>query len=198
MVTIEEQLAQAERERDSFKRQLAMLQDAILLALVQRIEPRMSRHPVTVVQHAGSVIARIGEAIDCQFEDGDDLVAAVKELVRERDEALAKIAGLPAWQKGCEQALADLADAEEAIARLYTERDEARTELSTLRKDYDSVLEANVGLLDDAPWADVRRAYIRGAEAMREACAREASVCANHRGEELDAILSALPIPEEP
>jgi hypothetical protein len=41
-------------------------------------------------------------------------------------------------------------------------------------------------------------AFTRGAEAMREACAREASVCANHRGEELDAILSALPIPEEP
>ena len=91
MVTIEEQLAKAERERDSFKRQLAMLQDAILLALVQRIEPRMSRHPVTVVQHAGSVIARIGEAIDCQFEDGDDLVAAVGELVRERDEARSTI-----------------------------------------------------------------------------------------------------------
>ena len=126
---------------------------------MQRIEPRISRHPVTVVQHAGSVIARIGEAIDCQFEDGDDLVAGVKELVRERDEA--------------------------------------RTQLATLRKDYDSVLEANVGLLDDAPWADVRRAYIRGAEDMREACAHKASVCANHRGEELDAILSALPIPEE-
>lgn len=128
----------------------------------------------------------------------DEITEERDKAQRERDEARAEIAGLPAWQKGCEQALADLADAEEAIARLYTERDEARAELSTLRKDYDSVLEANVGLLDDAPWADVRRAYIRGAEAMREACAREASVCANHRGEELDAILSALPIPEEP
>ncbi len=86
----------------------------------------------------------------------------------------------------------------ERLERVTRERDEARAELSTLRKDYDSVLEANVGLLDDAPWADVRRAYIRGAEAMREACAREAAVCANHRGEELDAILSALPIAEEP
>ena len=92
------------------------------------------------------------------------------DLVRERDEARAELAGLPAWQKGCEQALADLADAEEAIARLYTERDEARAELATLRKDYDSVLEANVGLLDDAPWADVRRSYRRGAEDMRLAC----------------------------
>lgn len=96
----EEQLAKAERERDSFKRQLAMLQDAILLALVQRIEPRISRHPVTVVQHAGSVIARIGEAIDCQFEDGDDLVAAVKELVRERAEARASVAD--AYRRGAE------------------------------------------------------------------------------------------------
>lgn len=40
--------------------------------------------------------------------------------------------------------------------------------------------------------------FRRGAEAMREACAREASVCANHRGEDLADILSALPIPEEP
>lgn len=33
---------------------------------------------------------------------------------------------------------------------------------------------------------------------VREACAHEASVCANHRGEKLADILSALPIPEEP
>ena len=100
----------------------------------------------------------------------DEITEERDQMQRERDEALAKIAGLPAWQKGCEQALADLADAEEAIARLYTERDEARAELATLRKDYDSVLEANVGLLDDAPWADVRRSYRRGAEDMRLAC----------------------------
>lgn len=51
----------------------------------------------------------------------------------------------------------------------------------------------------DGPCGVCRKcAFRRGAEAMRDACAREASVCANHRGEELDAILSALPIPEEP
>lgn len=78
-------------ERDSFQRQLGTLQNAILTALVHRIEPRLSRHPVTVVQHAGSIIARIGEAMACQFEDGDDLLEAVKELVRERDEARAEV-----------------------------------------------------------------------------------------------------------
>jgi hypothetical protein len=50
----------------------------------------------------------------------------------------------------------------------------------------------------DEARASVADAYRRGAEAMRGACAREALVCANHRGDELDAILSALPIPEEP
>jgi hypothetical protein len=87
------------------------------------------------------------------------------------------------------------------MERLEKERDEARAELSTLRKDYDSVLEANVGLLDDAPWADVRRAYIRGAEAMREACAVAGQeACASYIacGEVVAETLRALPIPEEP
>jgi hypothetical protein len=62
-----------------------------------------------------------------------DLRTALQWANEERDEARAELAGLPAWQKGCEQALGDLADAEEAIARLYTERDEARTEVERLR-----------------------------------------------------------------
>jgi hypothetical protein len=86
-------------------------------ALAKRIEPRMSRHPVTVVQHAGSVIARVGEAIDCQFEDGDDLVEAAKELVRERDEAKARVI-----------------DAALIHAELVRERDEARAEVERLRE----------------------------------------------------------------
>ena len=120
----------------------------------------------------------------------DEITEERDQMQRERDEARAKIAGLPAWQKGCEQALADLADAEEAIVRLYTERDEARAEVQDYREQLRKLPDANRVASQDA--------YRRGAEAMREACAREASVCANHRGEELDAILSALPIPEEP
>lgn len=86
-MTIEEQLKKTERERDSYERRLDAIHSAIIRDLVQRIEPRMNRHPMTVVQHAGAIIVRIGEAMACQFEDGDDLVEAVKELVRERDEA---------------------------------------------------------------------------------------------------------------
>ena len=108
----------------------------------------------------------------------DEITEERDKALRERDEARLELAGLPAWQKGCEQALGDLADAEEAIARLYTERDEARAKVQAYRV-------AN------------QDAYRRGAEVMRAACAREAAVCANHRGEELDAILSAMPIPEE-
>ena len=69
------------------------------------------------------------------------------------------------------------------------ERDEARAEVQDYREQLRKLPDANRVASQDA--------YRRGAEAMREACAREASVCANHRGEELDAILSALPIPEE-
>lgn len=39
-----------------------------------------------------------GEAMACQFEDGDDLVEATKELVRERDEARASAAD--AYRRG--------------------------------------------------------------------------------------------------
>lgn len=72
-----------------------------------------------------------------------------------------------------------LLTAEERLAQVTRERDEAR--------------------------ASVADAYRRGAEAMREACIGSAcafvmeypSYCDDH-GDELDAILSALPIPEEP
>ena len=157
---ITEERNQMERERDSFKRQLAGLQDAILLALVQRIEPRISRHPVTVVQHAGSVIARVGEAIGCQFEDGDDLVAAVKELVRERDEARAEVKRLKAHH------------------------------LERHLESWEQHMQDN----------DVKRAYRRGAEAMREACAVAGQeACRNYIacGEVVAETLRALPVPEE-
>ena len=127
----------------------------------------------------------------------DEITEERDQMQRERDEARLQLAGLPAWQHACEQSRRDLAHAEEAIARLYTERDEARAELSTLRKDYDSVLEANVGLLDDAPWADVRRAYIRGAEAMRLACQQWCRAWENN-GEAIADALADLRVEDKP
>ena len=110
----------------------------------------------------------------------DDLRRCLRSVIAQRDEALAEV---KTWKHdwyvakadlGTAMRLADVAlrDVAEKYERTVRERDEAR--------------------------ASVADAYRRGAEAMREACARQASVCANHRGEELDAILSALPIPEEP
>lgn len=87
----------------------------------------------------------------------------------------------------------------EALAALVDgyrrERDEARAELSKLREDYDSVLEANVGLLDGAPYVDARAAFRRGAEAMREACAQWVDHWVS--GHVADK-LRDMPIPEEP
>lgn len=77
------------------------------------------------------------------------------------------------------------------------DRDEARAELSKLREDYDSVVEANVGLLDGAPYVTARAAFRRGAEAMREACARWMSEREGISQWVYDDALSALPIPPE-
>ncbi len=98
------------RERDSYQRQLDAIGDAIVTSITKRIEPRISRHRVSVVMAAGSLIAKIGEAIGCEFEDGDDLLEAVEELVRERDEARASVAdayrrGAEAMREACAAAL---------------------------------------------------------------------------------------------
>lgn len=178
----------AVRERDSYQRQLDAIGDAIVTSITKRIEPRISRHPVTVVMAAGSLIAKIGEAIGCEFEDGDDLLEAVKELVRECDEARAACPDCAMWAERAARWHDDMQRAER-------ERDEARAGLSKLREDYDSVLEANVGLLDGAPYVDARAAFRRGAEAMREACARWIDHWVS--GHVADK-LRDMPIPEEP
>jgi hypothetical protein len=140
-------------------------------ALAKRIEPRMSRHPVTVVQHAGSVIARIGEAIDCQFEDGDDLVAGVKELVRERDEARA---GAERWKASLKAFREDYwAEGSRWLEKAHARAEEAETELNRLRS-------------FAKPWEG--DAYRRGAEAMREACQQWCRAWENNG----DAIADAL------
>ena len=147
------------------------------------------------------------------------------ELVRERDEARALNAEwaqkAAAWMASPDaaQRLDGYRNLGQQVAEAQRERDEARAEaerwkasLKAFREDYwaegNRWLEKAHARAEEAetelnrlrsfakPWEG--DAYRRGAEAMREACAREAAVCANHRGEELDAILSALPIPEEP
>ena len=125
----------------------------------------------------------------------DEITEERDKALRERDEARAKIAGLPAWQKGCEQALADLADAEEAIARLYAERDEALSRIEDL--------EADVRYYEDRWERIIGGAYIRGAEAMREACARvvDAAEVDGRQCVRVSAMaddIRALPIPGEP
>lgn len=76
-------LEQCEKAKDGYAKQLDALCAAVTDALVKRIEPRLSRHPVTVVQYAGSVIERIGREMGSEFEDGEDLVECVRLLVRE-------------------------------------------------------------------------------------------------------------------
>lgn len=135
----------------------------------------------------------------------------IEELVRWRDKCEALAASLQRKVRHCDEIT-------EERDKAMRERDEARAEVKTWKHDWyvakadlgTGMRLADVALRDvaekyeralrerDEARASVADAYRRGAEAMREACAREASVCANHRGEELDAIMSALPIPEEP
>lgn len=127
-------------------------------------------------------------------------------VAHERDEALERVRLLEAEVERVtareDATRRELSETRIDMRDAQRERDEARAELSKLREDYDSVLEANVGLLDGAPYVDARAAFRRGAEAMREACAREVvSYTAWSEPPSLEFLeeqVRALPIPEEP
>lgn len=137
--------------------------------------------------------ANAADAMGCEPEDGDDFVEAVKELTRERDDAREQLyltkAELGRW-----------VDRETKAVR---ERDEARAEVSRLQEDRDKwrdryhAMRTDVGLSGDVE-DEITCAYRRGAEAMREACARWMSEREGISQWVYDDALSALPIPEEP
>jgi hypothetical protein len=95
----------------------------------------------------------------------------------------------------------------DAVEKLKQERDEARAEIATLTAALDErdveaerSLEQYESLVRerDEARADDANAYRRGAEAMREACARWMSEREGISQWVYDDALSALPIPEEP
>ena len=71
--------------------------------------------------------------------------------------------------------------------------DAAAVEIKRLRAEL-----LKVQTSETAPWADVRRAYIRGAEAMREACAQWIPHLLCTVDCDPEESMRALPIPEEP
>ena len=150
------------------------------------------------------IIAELRRVLNERDEAREQLDLTKRELgrwvdretkaARERDEARTSCPDCAMWAERAARWHDDMQRAER-------ERDEARAELSKLRKDYDSVLEANVSLLDGAPYVTARAAFRRGAEAMREACAQwfrehdesfELTVDACHD------VIADMPIPEEP
>ena len=151
---------EARRERDSYQRQLDAIGDAIVTSITKRIEPRISRHPVTVIMAAGALFFKIGEAIGCEFEDGDDLLEAVKELARERDEARASCPDCAMWAERSARWHDDMQRAER-------ERDAAAWRLRDLEAAFDRAIAER-----DEARASAADQFRRGAEAMREACAR--------------------------
>ena len=81
--------------------------------------------------------------------------------------------------------------------RYHAEWKQERQEVKRLREKYDSVLEANVGLLDGAPYVDARAAFRRGAEAMREACQQWCRAWEND-GEAIADALADLRVEDKP
>ena len=83
----------------------------------------------------------------------------------------------------------------ELFARLTKERDEARAEVERLMHQLaDQTNETTRARLEAKRAAE--EAYLRGAEAMREAC--EAAIHAAPEGAFAERVIRALPIPEEP
>lgn len=184
-----EDMQRAERERDEWRDKfLALNQTAGELCnacgWAFKIPGESCRCEVVKERdEARADLARSVAAWESAGMQGRTAHDAMLALAKERDEARAETARLRRLLNMAEDELvaaddhgrreANRADTVEAeVEALKAERDEARAELSKLRKDYDSVLEANVGLLDGAPYVDARAAFRRGAEAMREACAR--------------------------
>lgn len=170
--------------------------------------------------------ANAADAMGCEPEDGDDFVEAVKELTRERDDAREQLyltkAELGRWVDRETKAVRERDEARAETARmkarpseaeigrldvmwqqLVRERDEARAEVSRLQEDRDKwrdryhAMRTDVGLSGDVE-DEITCAYRRGAEAMREACARWMSEREGISQWVYDDALSALPIPEEP
>jgi len=155
----------------------------------------------------------------------EELEALLEVTTRERDDARTQLAMVEAWHKQmCSSAERGWAQEAERTR----ERDEARAEVQHLTDERDELLvrvanqdaelRATRGAYNEAraeltrerigirPIDEVRcDAYRRGAEAMREACIGAAcgffmgttGFC-NGDEDELEAVLEALPIPEEP
>lgn len=132
-----------------------------------------------------------------------EIIAELRRVLNERDEARRERDEARASCPDCAMWAERSARWHDDMQRAERERDEARAELSKLRKDYDSVLEANVGLLDGAPYVDARAAFRRGAEAMRKRCEELVKHNSHEDGigmgsQRIESAIRAVPIPEEP
>lgn len=131
-----------------------------------------------------------------EARDGETLLEAAKRVVRERDEARAKMELFRHDFKS-----RDRQWAEECLRGVSLERrlQEARAEVERLKAQHlERHLESWEQHMQDN---DVKQAYRRGAEAMRKACAVAGQeACRNYIacGEVVADAIRALPIPEEP
>jgi chromosome segregation ATPase len=135
----------------------------------------------------------------------DDLRRCIRSVITQRDEARARNSELAekaaTWIASPEaaQRLDGYRDLGQQVAEAQRERDEARAEVEQLKAQHlERHLESWEQYMQDN---DVRRAYRRGAEAMREkaalaiVCPAESCPC---KGALHARIIRALPIPEEP
>jgi cell division protein FtsB len=134
----------------------------------------------------------------------EELEAQLETVTRERDEARAEVERLRDENAHRREMLRRETEANE---RLRKENDAIAAEVERLRREVDAMA-AELHALSvkyDARDNESANAYRRGAEAMRDECIGAAcgffmgttGFC-NGDEDELEAVLEALPIPEEP
>jgi chromosome segregation ATPase len=151
----------------------------------------------------------------CDSEEGmkiiEELEAELETVTRERDKLSVLVELSDGYRRERDEARADaamledrLAESRSEVERLADERDEllvrvadAGAELRATREAYNGArAELTRERIGIRPVDEVRSdAYRRGAEAMREACARVADA---HCVPGTRDVIRALPIPEEP
>jgi chromosome segregation ATPase len=174
---------------DDSYREMCLEVEALRVSLARKV-----RHCDEITEERDKALADLDEA-QARVIDAALIHA---ELVRERDEARSEV---ERWRTSYDAASGHAVDVRAMLDQVRKELYEARSEVERLTDerdellvrvaDQDAELRATREAYIDAKWTN---AYRRGAEAMREACARVADA---HCVPGTRDVIRALPIPED-
>jgi hypothetical protein len=170
------------RERDE-----ALADVTALIARVRELEERLEQrtrerdHERAIVANGCFTYSEGEVALRAQAAEAQQLAAQMRD---ERDDARTQLSMTQAWhEQMCRSSEKGWAEVEMLRERVTEHQRKFEAGWSVLRKQRDEAR------------AEVATAYRRGAEAMREACARVADA---HCVPGTRDVIRALPIPEEP